>query len=152
MTPYKQRNQHDPDNGVFGDCFRTCLACLLDLTPGEVPHFHDQNPGADVAWAKMEKWLAGRGLAMIRVAYATADIEVILKLQANLNPGIFYLLGGRTPGGVEHIVIAKDGAIHHDPALGEGGITQPTEDGYYDLMYLVPAFMKAKAGQIVRCA
>ena len=43
MTPQTQLNKHDPANGVYGDCGRTVIACLLDLHPSEVPHFWDGN-------------------------------------------------------------------------------------------------------------
>lgn len=41
MTPYKQLYGHNPDQGIFGDCFRTALGCLLNLPPEKVPHFYD---------------------------------------------------------------------------------------------------------------
>src|SRR5437879_5835280 len=37
----KQRFQHDPDGGVWGDCHRTAIACALGLPRDEVPHFCD---------------------------------------------------------------------------------------------------------------
>ena len=39
MTPYKQLNHHDPDNGIIGDCYRTAIACLLDLPPDALPNY-----------------------------------------------------------------------------------------------------------------
>jgi hypothetical protein len=40
MTPHKQRFRHDPANGIYGDCWRTAIACLLDIQPEEIPHEH----------------------------------------------------------------------------------------------------------------
>ncbi len=36
MTPNKQLNLHEPAAGVIGDCWRTCIACLLDKSPSDV--------------------------------------------------------------------------------------------------------------------
>jgi len=30
---------HNPESGIFGDCQRTAIACLLDKHPSDVPHF-----------------------------------------------------------------------------------------------------------------
>ena len=35
----KQKYKHDPDNGIFGDCYRTCLAYILGLDRDDVPHY-----------------------------------------------------------------------------------------------------------------
>lgn len=31
--------QHDPERGIYGDCYRTCLAILLGVDAVSVPHF-----------------------------------------------------------------------------------------------------------------
>ena len=41
MRPQQQKFKHDPANGSYGDCFRTALACILDLDRDEVPHFNE---------------------------------------------------------------------------------------------------------------
>ena len=47
MTPHKQLNRHRPEEGVFGDCYRTAIACLLDLRPQDVPHVADTSTMAE---------------------------------------------------------------------------------------------------------
>lgn len=42
MTPAKQLFTNADDARPVGDCFRTCLAMLLDLEPASVPHFVDE--------------------------------------------------------------------------------------------------------------
>ena len=39
MKFYKQLHKHDPDNGVWGDCHRTAIGCLLDIEPELIPNF-----------------------------------------------------------------------------------------------------------------
>ena len=56
MTPQNQLHKHDPANGVYGDCGRTAIACLLDLHPS--PHFWNgekaDNPTADEDLTSLE--------------------------------------------------------------------------------------------------
>lgn len=56
MQYHKQLNKRDPENGVFGDCYRTAVACILDKHPSEVIHsvvcykgkaIHDPHPSDD---------------------------------------------------------------------------------------------------------
>ena len=42
MKELKQLNLHRPEEGLIGDCFRTCIACLLDMpAPDHVPHAYE---------------------------------------------------------------------------------------------------------------
>ena len=62
MTPHKQLIKHDPENGQWGDCGRTAIACLLDLHPSDVPHFWEGPERADRdPETECRKWLAERG-------------------------------------------------------------------------------------------
>ena len=67
MTPHTQtiladpaRNDgHDAD-GNPGDCYRTAIACLLDLEPESVPHFVAAGEGK--WWDATQEWVKARGL------------------------------------------------------------------------------------------
>lgn len=39
MKFHKQRFLSDKANGIFVDCMRTAIACILDLEMDDVPHF-----------------------------------------------------------------------------------------------------------------
>ena len=40
MIFHSQLIKHDPDNGQWGDCFRTCIACIFNVhNVTDVPHF-----------------------------------------------------------------------------------------------------------------
>ncbi len=41
MTPLTQRYLHNPPE-TYGDCYRACIASLLDLGLDDVPHFYDR--------------------------------------------------------------------------------------------------------------
>jgi len=37
MIKRKQIYFHNPEKGSHGDCYRTCIACILEIEPVEVP-------------------------------------------------------------------------------------------------------------------
>lgn len=83
MTPAKQLFTNADDVRPVGDCWRTCVAMLLDLPPAYVPHWVDEFLNApDVQtdiWplfegavvevpayvAACQGWLNGRGLELV---------------------------------------------------------------------------------------
>ena len=146
MTPRKQIFRHDPDNGGWGDCYRTAWACLLDLEPKEVPHFCDQGRGDKESDRLLKEWLAARGLTYFRVLFG-GDLEVqkILDTVMLCNPGTFALLSGESRNGTNHIVIIRDGEIVHDPAQDDSGITGPCDNGYFEVMVPVPLAISSGA-------
>ena len=135
MTPQKQVYQHDPDNGVYGDCFRTTLACLLDLAPDEVPHFMDGVETDKDGTAAANRWLAQRGLTLISIPYQ-GELDQILSTIAQYNPGIHHLLCGKSRTGCHHSVICRDGKIVWDPSPDDSGIVGPADHGLYWVDFL----------------
>lgn len=109
---------HRPGEGRIGDCFRTCIACLIDApSVGYVPHFVeltfnvDPKPGwAQLAIARL--WLRELDLDLMTVELATAV--------AIGNP---YLLPVNSKtGDWAHCVVAQGDKVIHDPS-GVGGYT-----------------------------
>ena len=141
MTPYTQLYSHEPSLGVIGDCWRTAIGCLLDLPPDSVPHFlkeHWLGDSADAfaVSASTKAWLADFGLTYVEHAF-TCSLDDVLDMQRAINPDAYYLLSGSSPRGFNHCVIAKSGAIIHDPYPGGGNLVGPAKDGYYWVAYLV---------------
>ena len=141
MTPYKQLLQHDPDNGVYGDCYRTALACLLDEPPQDIPHFNDQNN--DMWQVDSDAWLERRGLLMIRLVTDGQSVDVALaEGKVHVPYSMFYMVVGDSPRGVGHNVIAHEDRIVHDPSTyppdSRGPIIGPHPDtGFFHIEYLV---------------
>ena len=135
MIPHKQLFRHDPDSGVYGDCFRTTLACLLDLAPADVPHFMDGVDSGKDGTEAANKWLAQRGLTLISIPYQ-GELEQILSTIAQLNPGIHYLLCGKSRTGCNHSVICRGDQIVWDPSLDDAGIVGPADHGIYWVDFL----------------
>lgn len=144
MTPHKQQFMHDPDNGVVGDCWRTCFACLLDMEPAAVPHFvfgHWNN--ARTADRLAREWLAQHGLGFIEYPM-NCELGDLLRSVAAINPGTYYVLSGTSSNGTGHSVIACDDEIVHDPAQDSSGIVGPMDDGFYWVSFLIPSIVLKK--------
>lgn len=130
MTPHTQTILHNPAQGQLGDCWRTCIACLLDVKPEEVPHFAE----LDGNWRlNTQAWLKERGLAFYDYAYmddfATQGIS-----------GCHHILTGpspRDPENVRHNVIGLDGQVHWDPHPSRAGLHNPEDKSTWYIMLLV---------------
>ncbi len=131
----KQLFRHDPDEGVYGDCHRTAIACVLDLEPSEVPHFFgDPEKNTETCFADIESWLNNRGIASISVIYEgnrLSDVLSTIGASNSRRPDLLYLLGGISRNGTGHTVVCRDGEIVWDPSLNDSGIVGPMSDGFY---------------------
>lgn len=134
MTPQKQLNRHDPENGVYGDCYRTVIACLLDLKPEEVPHVHEHNGSMNMQDQQdmMNAWLEARGMVEVSVACdGSIGLETALEVMARWSMGTRYMLTGMSRTGCNHVVVCKGREIEWDPSLNDSGIVGPADDGYF---------------------
>lgn len=138
MTPLKQRNRHNPENGVYGDCHRAALASLLDLQLDDVPHFmHGLGPDDGETFNRaQEVFLRTRGLTPIVFAISADTLDIVLEQCEIWNPGVYYLLGGESANDCGHTVVAGCGKIVHDPSRDNVGIIGPMKDGYYWITYI----------------
>ena len=143
MTPLKQRNLHNPEEGIWGDCHRAAVASMLDLPIDEVPHFGDGGPDGEEFNSRIQAFLLSRGLTRIQIPYSgkLEDVHLTLKHQ---NPDTHYFLGGHSKTGVDHTVVCLNGEIVHDPSLNESGIVGPCEDGFYWIEFLGSAIAVKK--------
>jgi len=135
MKHHKQLVKHDPANGTHGDCFRTILACLLDLEPLEVPHFYESGV-VEAGQRRVARWLAARGLTLVALPF-DLSVNEVLGMMGVVNPRTLYMLCGRSPRGVNHVVIAHGGEIIHDANPVGGGLVSPCDDGFVWVELLV---------------
>lgn len=129
LSPQSQRIKHDPENGQWGDCFRTAVAVCLGRDAEQVPHvMHDPTKHSDSAVDRLRDWLRPQGLGFSQTIYhADTDIAEILKATAHLSPGIPFVLSGLSPRGpYGHCVVICDGEVCCDPATG-APVTDPKE-------------------------
>ena len=144
MIKQKQLFRHNPGEGVFGDCWRTCIACLLNLQPEAVPHFMPEHwEDSGTATRKMQEFLRSMGYVLIDYAI-DGKLEDVLISTGAINPGVYYMLGGTSRNDVGHSVICCDDGIEWDPSLDDSGIVGPMSDGYYWVSFLVSAIMLRK--------
>lgn len=129
MTPVKQLFRHEPENGIYGDCFRAVLASLLDVDLLQIPHEH--RAVALASEMPEHAWLADRGLmvALTALPGATYGMEEVLGWTATAYPGCHLMFAGTSKNDCNHVVIIRDGAIVWDPALDDSGIVGPCDDG-----------------------
>lgn len=110
---------YDPERDVYGDCFRTCLACLLDLEPEVVPHFMDGVTEDAVGVERCQTWLKQFDLVKLTVAFpGEVPIKDVLLTVGITNPGVRYTLSGESPRGCNHTVVCLDGEIEWCPSIG----------------------------------
>lgn len=138
MRFHKQRFQHDPDNGIYGDCQRTAIACLMDLELDEVPHFLDGNPDGIEFTKRLNHFVDSRGQRIFTVPYL-GNLDEVLASIGNFNPDAIYMLSGESARGLNHVVICQGGEIIHDPHPSSSGLIGPCKpDGFYWVEILVP--------------
>jgi len=137
MIKHTQRFRHRPEEGIYGDCHRTCIACLLDLEPEEVPNFGEYYGDSEAFFKAEAVFLSSKGLVSVQIPY-DCTLKDLLNIQGGLNPNAFYILGGKSQSGVNHSVIGHGGEIYHDPSITQAGIVEPCTDGYYWISFLVP--------------
>lgn len=138
MTPVKQIR--GDDGSRIGDCFRACIASILDLTSADVPHFYEGlHPGADVPWQtrlRIRTWFAERGLYLIDIPMEGTSAEEVMEAVSNGHPRLHYLLCGKSVKGVHHCVVCRGAKMVHDPSGSSWGIGNPTDDGCYHILFI----------------
>ena len=130
MIPIMQKYKHRPDDGVYGDCHRACIASILELGIDDVPHFlHDGDQ--EKAHERINQWFEENELRGISIAYDTYPLTAM----KNLNPGMYYILTAMSTNDVGHAVVCLEDQIVHNPAEG-AEIVGPI-NGFYWIEVLV---------------
>lgn len=137
MKKHMMSVRHNPPES-YGDCFRTCIACLLDYDdPLEVPHFVDGiNEGEEFDRTELNNWLENIGFGYILIPWnvvlsedsTSSDFLKLIKPQVGLS---VFILSGQSPRNVDHCVIANADGIIHDPSPQGGKLIGPCKDGFY---------------------
>lgn len=140
----KQRYHHNPDQGEYGDCYRTAIACLIGMDRDDVPHIYDGTRKGNEADKFRNEFLASKGFGMAQILFpGETTRDDVLRTMGNLNPGVYHLLSGRSETGCNHTVVCRDGQIIHDPSLTDAGIIGPCDDGFFWVEFIIPAHQVA---------
>lgn len=129
MIPFKQLNDHKPEEGIKGDCFRTAIGCLVHIPPEGVPHFMADQPDYNSAIQATHDWLAERGYIMLSFPL-NCNLDIVYRMMLENQPNTYYILEGSNDKGIGHVVICRGDKVIHN--TGSTKITQPVlaeEDG-----------------------
>lgn len=107
--------------GVTGDCWRCCIAAILQVPAEEVPHFYDRTQ-FESAEADAQRWLNARGYALVttRASFDVPrwhgdDVELPLIVSGPTE---------RSRGmGKLHAVVKVGMKVVYDPHPSEAGLT-----------------------------
>ncbi len=127
MTPIDMLHlNHGQPGAIHGDCFRCCIASVLDLPAVDVPHFMAA-PDQDILWAKrLDAFLRPRGMFWV-------SIQSFPEWQLSTGMRPLVIAGGKSPRGEwGHNVVGemnRDGfRLIHDPHPSRAGIIGEPED------------------------
>lgn len=150
MKYHKQLIEHDPINGKYGDCYRTCIACLLNVHPNDIPHIYNYDhtkldedtyiKTRTANWHFLQKYLiAMHGVSIATCFFKTNSLKNILNTIRNSHEYCTVILGGVNKNGVGHVVLVnKNGIIHDTSGNGiSGPITEGEYAGHYSVEVLV---------------
>lgn len=131
MKFHIQEFRHDPANGVHGDCQRAVIACLLDLELHDVPNFNEGGPDSLEFHDRLDDFLAQKGFGRFAVAF-DGDLQTVTRhMMAFYTEGQPYMIAGKSPRGVNHVVIYMGADLYWDTHPDGGGIIGPCDDGMY---------------------
>lgn len=111
-----------------GDCWRACIATILDLPVADLPNFaHNADWNGMLEAAR--RWLKPKGLSIYQTYCAGSwDLKEIISSFSERSPGAPFILCGaskRDPND-DHAVVVMDGALVHDPS--GSGLSGPCQE------------------------
>jgi len=120
--------EHNPPH-TYGDCFRACIASLLET---DAPHVLHDNCDADRQRQRIDVWLAPRGLAFVEFPLAVPTLKEALKFGGTFTQfsGIHYMLSGRSHRDTGHYIVCRGSQAAHNPTPGIK-IVKPFADGVF---------------------
>lgn len=125
------------------DCWRSCLASLLEMDYDDVPEFPEKDSPEDgVFWfKKTQEFLSQFGLGYIEV-YLSESFSKELVCR-----GYHVILGdSKLLPGYKHATVGKDGEIVHDPNPKEGAGIVPGTEYYGFFVSLDPKISEYRTG------
>lgn len=147
MQFHRQLNPHIPEIGLIGDCFRTCIACMLNLHPSEVPNFsaigyNESEVESPEMRAAVQTFLKELGLTLISIPLVgTQPVEAVTAALAGINGDDFcYMLSGKGVAGHGHVCIYRGADLLWCPSGSKGIVSghdpYKEEPSFYWVMFL----------------
>ncbi len=135
MNKVNMSVMHDPDNGVYGDCQRACIASLLEIDLKDIPHFYVTDNDDDFFYS-LNSYLAAKGLFHLE----TTTIDFSLP-QFKGMCNVYHLIYGKTIRGTQHATVGLNGVIIHDPHPSKVGLDVDFKDEW-TYAFIVNSLMK----------
>lgn len=124
----------DREKNISGNCTEAAVASLFGISLEAVGCFRGGSTALTEAegdvkrfWDAVEEAFNSRGFQM-------------LCLKGNFCPEGLYLASGKSPRGFHHMVVMRDGQLHHDPHPSRAGLL--SVDCVYLAVPLDPALRK----------
>lgn len=114
-----QLHPHDPENGVWGDCFRACIASLMSMDAKDVPHFVHDGCTNEVSMQRLNEWLRPRGLFYLEVTELTPE-----EFELRGIGDAYHVIIGPSPRFPElaHCIVGRRGKFWFDPHPERAGV------------------------------
>ena len=117
------------ENGEIGDCWRCCIAAILDLPAEEVPHFladEIKDPSRSMD-ADTQEWLNRRGWQMVE-----SNKFRFHRWASSLHLLPAIIVAGPTcrsmKMGDHHAVVMREGKLLYDPHPSQMGLTAVVDE------------------------
>ncbi len=145
-----QLHPHRPQDGFVGDCFRTCISCLLGLPVTDVPNWYQiefDTIGQPTEFESPEvkkmidDWMNGQGYHLLRMPMSgDHDLSQLTLQVESINGRVLYMVQGSSDVG-EHVVIYKGADLLWDPGFSKKGIVAPGAGNIYWFIFLISETM-----------
>ncbi len=135
MREQKQLYRHIPEQRLIGDCWRTCIACILDVAPDTIPHYYEMFWGQGevisdkVHEATNKELKKSYGVVFVETPLE-ATYEQLRTYLKHYYKDMYVIVGCNSKNG-GHSVIMKNDDYMWDPAIDNSGCVGPMDDGYY---------------------
>ena len=127
MIPVLQTKFGNGEGEAAGNCLQAALASLFDLPLDSVPHFVAE-PGSRW-WSAMQEWLLREHSCF--VVWASREQCPPFDMHES-----YYLQVGKSPrGDFNHIIVARNGELAHDPHPDGTGLVEVTGDYLFVRMF-----------------
>lgn len=137
MTPVHCRVKHSPEDGLYGDCLRACVATIMDREPEQVEHFADGGVDAETINDRMVEWLGKEGYAPFWCHYdPDYTLAELMEMQSAQNHNTVYMLFGLTSDDEPHVVVCKGGYVVHNPSWYPNPLVAPGRHGAWSVMVI----------------
>lgn len=122
------------------DCWRACVAGILEMPTPQVPNFAHEHP--DSYFEETRDWLASRGWAIFWKWYGSKDwpLDRLVRWLGDRGPGVAFIVTG-TIKDDGHAIVVLDGKIYDPSNCGISG-PHPCESegcdcGGYWMVYVI---------------